>query len=114
MCLNETFRQSFHPSALDWRRLTPAQRADQARRIVAQAHVARARALYAALNAALARPVRRAAAAVAAAWRVLEAWYERRQAIRELSALDDRSLRDIGLNRSQIEAAVSGSARPSR
>jgi uncharacterized protein YjiS (DUF1127 family) len=34
---------------------------------------------------------------------------ERRAAIKTLSELDDRALRDIGITRSQIEDAVSGS-----
>ena len=47
--------------------------------------------------------------------RLLNAWCEgiagfffRRSAIISLSELDDRALRDIGLERSQIEAAVYG------
>lgn len=47
--------------------------------------------------------------------RLLDAWCEgiagfffRRSAITSLSELDDRALRDIGLERSQIEAAVYG------
>jgi uncharacterized protein YjiS (DUF1127 family) len=107
MCLNQAFHRSFHPSALDWRRLTSEQRAHIARWIVVQAHAARSRAL----SDALARPFRRAAAAMAAAWRAIATLVERQRAIRELSALDDRSLRDIGLNRSQIETAVSGKSR---
>jgi uncharacterized protein YjiS (DUF1127 family) len=34
---------------------------------------------------------------------------ERRAAVKTLSELDDRALRDIGITRSQIEDAVSGS-----
>ena len=33
-------------------------------------------------------------------------WSERRRAIRDLSALNDRLLRDIGIDRCDIEAAV--------
>ncbi len=40
------------------------------------------------------------------------AWWERRAAIRALRERDDRELRDIGLVRSQIEAAVGGAFHP--
>ena len=36
---------------------------------------------------------------------------ERRSAIKTLSELDDRALRDIGINRSQIEDAVYGQSK---
>jgi uncharacterized protein YjiS (DUF1127 family) len=41
----------------------------------------------------------------------LNAYLECRQAIKALSELDDRELRDIGLSRLQIESAVYGFAR---
>lgn len=44
----------------------------------------------------------------AAAWR----WHDRRKAIRTLSGLNDRLLRDIGLERHDIEAAVDGRVGP--
>ncbi len=40
------------------------------------------------------------------------AYWERRAAIRALLERDDRELRDIGLVRSQIEAAVGGAFNP--
>lgn len=42
------------------------------------------------------------------------AYWARRTAIKILSERDDRELRDIGLLRSQIEAAVSGAFNPHR
>ena len=42
------------------------------------------------------------------------AYWERRAAIRILLERDDRELRDIGLVRSQIEAAVGGAFNPDR
>src|SRR5262249_52665485 len=45
---------------------------------------------------------------VAALWRRAVDLMERRRAMQELSELDDRSLRDIGLSRADIEAAVRG------
>ena len=38
----------------------------------------------------------------------LRTWRKRRIAIRELGALDDHTLKDIGLSRSQIPAVVEG------
>ena len=43
-----------------------------------------------------------------AAWDVLAGYVARRSAIITLHELDDRALRDIGIARSQIEAAVHG------
>jgi len=48
--------------------------------------------------------------AAAARW-VVEAyrsWRQRRAAIFELGSLDDRSLRDLGINRSEIQSVVAG------
>lgn len=48
----------------------------------------------------------RAAAVASAGWNAYTAWRERRAAINELAALDDRTLRDLGLTRSEIEYVV--------
>jgi len=52
-------------------------------------------------------------------FRVLGSWVNgivtylaRRQAIQTLSELDDRALRDIGIERSRIESAVRGTVDP--
>jgi uncharacterized protein YjiS (DUF1127 family) len=39
-------------------------------------------------------------------WRACARWRERRAALRELNALDDRTLRDIGISRSEIDWVV--------
>ncbi len=51
---------------------------------------------------------------LAAAKAALSEWRRKQQAYAELSALDDRSLADIGINRSQIPAIVEGFREPSR
>jgi uncharacterized protein YjiS (DUF1127 family) len=48
----------------------------------------------------------RAAAVASAGWSAYTAWRERRAAVKELAALDDRTLRDLGLTRSEIEYVV--------
>jgi uncharacterized protein YjiS (DUF1127 family) len=40
------------------------------------------------------------------------AWRQYRAAVRQLADLDDRALRDIGVQRSQIESAVRGMIDP--
>jgi uncharacterized protein YjiS (DUF1127 family) len=48
-------------------------------------------------------------AAAAGRWgRKYATWRTRRQAIAELGALDDRALKDFGINRSEIESVVYG------
>jgi uncharacterized protein YjiS (DUF1127 family) len=47
-----------------------------------------------------------------AAGRRFSDWHRRQQAYAELMALDDHSLADIGLHRSQIASLVEGHRRP--
>jgi uncharacterized protein YjiS (DUF1127 family) len=81
------------------------------RQIIRRAEAARARALRGLVGAVL-RGLRTAAWAVAATaakwWRAYALRRERNAAIRELHALDDRELKDIGINRSEIEWVVDG------
>src|SRR5262249_62314485 len=55
----------------------------------------------------LARSFASRAAVMASRWASgYAAWRERRRAFRELAALDDRVLKDIGISRSEIESSV--------
>ena len=106
----------------DNRRLTPEHWAELSRRVAREAHAARAQSLRNSLRALLGFlrrpgvPVRLVAAAAREWWTAYGTWLERRRAIRALGALDDRSLKDMGLHRSEIESAVSrqSSAPPPR
>ena len=85
---------------------------DKARaRIIRRAESARAQALRDLAGVVL-RPLRSAAWAVAATagswWRAYALRRERNAAVRELRALDDRTLKDIGVNRCEIEWVVDG------
>ena len=79
--------------------------------IIRRAEVARAQALRGLVGAVL-RGLGTATRAVAATagewWRAYAMRRERNAAVRELHALDDRTLKDIGINRSEIEWVVDG------
>ena len=106
----------------DNRRLTPEHWAELSRRVAREAHAARAQSLRNSLRALLGFlrrpgvPARLVAAAAREWWTAYGTWRERRRAVRALGALDDRSLKDMGLHRSEIESAVSrqSSAPPPR
>jgi uncharacterized protein YjiS (DUF1127 family) len=103
MCESRRFRLS----ALAWSRMTIEQQLRVERLIVAQAEHTRARAIRDLLR----RPVRPLWHAACTVWRAAAKALARGRAMRELRALDDRSLRDIGLGRSEIEGAVRGAVR---
>src|SRR5262252_6239158 len=107
-------------NALDYNRLTPEEWDRLRRQAVHRAHVARARALRdviaggvralrtAAIGALLGAAVETAVTTACKWWRAYTLRRERKAAVRELRALDDRTLRDIGVNRSEIDWVVYG------
>src|SRR5919198_1167223 len=106
----------------DFKSLPPEQWGRARRQIIAEAEAARAQALrdlFAAVRyglwtvargaAALTRLVAKAVIAAAGKWRrAYVLWRERKDAARELHALDDRTLKDIGVSRSEIDWGVRG------
>src|SRR5512144_3127717 len=108
------------------RKLTPEQWERLHRGLLLRAHAARAQALrdlprgvvrWLRAVASGGRDVNRLLAERAATtarrcWAAYLVGRERRAAIRELGALDDRSLKDLGLHRSEIESVVYNSPMP--
>jgi uncharacterized protein YjiS (DUF1127 family) len=85
---------------IDFRELSPAQRALVVRTVMREAHAARAAAFRAAF--------RWIGASFTRAWQAYRAWQKRRATLAELHSLDDAALKDIGLRRSEIESVVFG------
>jgi uncharacterized protein YjiS (DUF1127 family) len=98
-------------SAFVFNELTHDQWERRRQQIIHRAEAARARALRGLVDAVL-RGLRTAAGAVFAVagncWRTHLRRRERNAAVRELRALDDRALKDMGINRSEIEWVVDG------
>jgi uncharacterized protein YjiS (DUF1127 family) len=98
-------------SAFVFNELTHDEWERRRQQIIRRAEAARARALRGLVDAVL-RGLRTAAGAVFAVagncWRAYIHRRERNAAVRELRALDDRTLKDIGINRSEIEWVVDG------
>ena len=91
-------------------RLTAEQRARLTQLIISHARAARTQAMRDLLRR-LFRPLLRVPVTIVAAWRAIALWHTRRQAMRELNEFDDRALHDMGIRRSEIEAAVFGRPR---
>jgi len=98
-------KDDFNFSGRDWRDLTPQQWTEARREIVCRSHQMRSQALRE-----LASYV---CGALAGTLRMIGARYARlrqahaeRQAIAGLQALDDHTLKDIGIRRSEIESVV--------
>jgi uncharacterized protein YjiS (DUF1127 family) len=97
-------------SQLPWSRLTLEQRFRLRPLIIAQARAARTEAMRDLLRG-LVKLLLRVPLAMAAGWRAIALWHTRRRAMRELNEFDDRALHDMGIRRSEIEAAVFGRPR---
>ena len=98
-------------SAFVFNELTHEQWERRRQQIIRRAEAARARALRGLVDVVV-RGLRTAAWAVLAVagnwWRAYLHRRERNAAVRELHGLDDRTLKDIGINRSEIEWVVDG------
>jgi uncharacterized protein YjiS (DUF1127 family) len=98
-------------SAFVFNELTHDQWERRRQRIIRRAEAARARALRGLVDV-VRRGLRTAAWGVFAVagnwWRAYIRRRERNAAVRELHGLDDRTLKDIGINRSEIEWVVDG------
>ncbi len=93
------------------RDFSPAQWEDFMERAKQRAHDARARALpdvARSVGRLLYRLARGTATALGRSWRAYARWRKHQRAMAQLAALDNHMLKDIGIDRSEIEAAVRG------
>ncbi len=93
--------------------LTPEQMDRLQREAVRAAKQARAQAVRRMLHAIARSPraiVRYGLDTIGRWWTAYVGWRERRAAVKELGGLDDRTLKDLGLHRSEIESVVYGHA----
>jgi len=81
-------RFAIRPS--DWKTLTPAQKGRLTQQLVRRAHAARTRAI----------------GRVLLGWARYVGYRQQRRELAELAAMDDVSLRDAGINRFEIGAAL--------
>jgi uncharacterized protein YjiS (DUF1127 family) len=101
-----------HFLSFEQRRLTPEKIDCLHQQVARRANDARTQALrglFDSIASLLRRGARRLAAAAGKGWNAYAAWLAQRAAARELHGLDDRSLKDLGIHRSQIEAVIHGS-----
>ena len=104
-------RDEFYFLRFEHRPLTPKQMDRLQREFVREGKQARAQAVRSMLGA-LVRSLRSAGNAgydaIRRGWGAYTVWCERRAAVKELGALDDRTLKDLGLHRSEIESVIYG------
>jgi uncharacterized protein YjiS (DUF1127 family) len=105
----------FYFLRFEHRPLTPEQWGLVKQHVMSRAHGERREALRRAVGAIVtsARTVARALRQTAGRWSIAYArWRERRAAVTELAGLDDRTLKDLGLHRSEIESVIYGREAP--
>jgi uncharacterized protein YjiS (DUF1127 family) len=101
-------RNEFDFETMDYRSLTPEQVGRLHREVMAAARAERVRLAKVVVRWLATRLPRAIATWAREQWRTYRRWRDRRAAAAELHRLTDYELRDIGLRRSEIYAAVNG------